>query len=117
MSVESSRRHTIQSVKRNTVKSFSRAFPPVNGEREKTAHNHETASYWRRYDDSTLVADLSLSDQIRLLSIDYLFRRSAEFHSNHHFFHPTTAYDYTEDFDSIYPNAVVAEIQLFDDPK
>jgi hypothetical protein len=45
-------------------------------------------SFWRKYDDFMLGPDWSVLDhQIRQLSIDYLFRRSFEFHNNHHTFH------------------------------
>jgi hypothetical protein len=70
-------------------------------------------SFWRKYDDFMLGPDWSVLDQIRLLSIDYLFRRSFEFHNNHHTFHCSGDFDYTSHLPDLSPTDIAVQLMRF----
>lgn len=70
---------------------------------------------WTKYEEFMQQADSSILDEIRLLSLDQLFRRTVEFHHNHH------SYPIKEPFDATiasYENSeVLVEVQLFEDSR
>jgi hypothetical protein len=64
--------------------------------------------FWANIDSTWTILD-----QKRLVSMDYLYHRSLEFHNNHHTFRATGDYDYTKELGEIDPFNVVCEVIEF----
>lgn len=64
--------------------------------------------FWANIDSAWTILD-----QKRLVSMDYLYHRSLEFHNNHHTFRATGDYDYTIDMGSMQELDLVCEVFEF----
>jgi hypothetical protein len=64
--------------------------------------------FWANLDSTWTILD-----QKRLVSLDFLYHRSLEFHNNHHTFRATGDYDYTKDLGQLNFSNVVCEILEF----
>eukprot|EP00602_Paraphysomonas_sp_CaronLab_P004253 CAMPEP_0185028282 /NCGR_PEP_ID=MMETSP1103-20130426/13937_1 /TAXON_ID=36769 /ORGANISM="Paraphysomonas bandaiensis, Strain Caron Lab Isolate" /LENGTH=633 /DNA_ID=CAMNT_0027562657 /DNA_START=9 /DNA_END=1910 /DNA_ORIENTATION=- len=64
--------------------------------------------FWADIDSTWTVLD-----QKRLVSMDYLYHRSLEFHNNHHTFRATGDFDYTKALENLPPHEIVCEILEF----
>jgi hypothetical protein len=65
--------------------------------------------FWANIDSTWTILD-----QKRLVSMDYLYHRSLEFHNNHHTFRATGDYDYTKDLGAMDPHETAFEIFRFE---
>jgi hypothetical protein len=64
---------------------------------------------------ATLDTNWTVLDQKRLVSMDYLYHRSLEFHNNHHTFRATGAdYDYTKQLDPMGDGSLACIIRRCD---
>lgn len=65
--------------------------------------------FWANIDSTWTILD-----QKRLVSMDYLYHRSLEFHNNHHTFRATGDYNYTIELGEMNLNEIAYEIYLFE---
>lgn len=65
--------------------------------------------FWANIDSTWTILD-----QKRLVSMDYLYHRSLEFHNNHHTFRATGDYDYTKDLGPMDPHDIAFELFKFE---
>jgi hypothetical protein len=64
--------------------------------------------FWANLDSTWTILD-----QKRLVSLDFLYHRSLEFHNNHHTFRATGDYDYTKDLGPMDPHEIAFEVFQF----
>lgn len=76
-------------------------------------HTKLASKYWKRYDGFVSAQTLSVADGIRLLSFDYLFRRSIQYHSTNHSFHPNDWFQIQSQTQAVDPDECVVEMQTF----
>jgi hypothetical protein len=50
-----------------------------------------SSSAWSKYEEFMEQADSSILDQIRLLSLESLYRKTVEYHQNYHSYLPSTS--------------------------
>lgn len=69
-------------------------------------------SNWLKYEEFMKQADCSILDQIRLLSLQQLFKRTVKFHHNFHTLPLKELFDLNVSYEE---NEILIEIQLFED--
>jgi hypothetical protein len=82
-------------------------------ERKVSTTSSEDESVKEGYFWANLDSTWTILDQKRLVSLDFLYHRSLEFHNNHHTFRATGDYDYTKDLGQLNFSNVVCEILEF----
>ena len=76
--------------------------------RESSDESVKEGYFW-----ATIDSTWTILDQKRLVSMDYLYHRSLEFHNNHHTFRATGDFDYTKGILFQSDNDLVCEILEF----
>lgn len=72
-------------------------------------------SNWLKYEEFMKQADCSVLDEIRLLSLDQLYRRTVEFHYNYHTLPLKESYQNIFGIASYEEKEILIEVQLFED--
>jgi hypothetical protein len=84
----------------------------LNG-KQSPRTSSEDESVKEGYFWANLDSTWTILDQKRLVSLDFLYHRSLEFHNNHHTFRATGDYDYTKDLGQLNFSNVVCEVTEF----
>jgi hypothetical protein len=84
----------------------------LNG-KQSPRTSSEDESVKEGYFWANLDSTWTILDQKRLVSLDFLYHRSLEFHNNHHTFRATGDYDYTKDLGPMDPHEIAFEVFHF----